>query len=189
LKLAQIRMKLGIPDGQEFSFYKSSMFQGVLMEWISTEYAEKLHTGGWNPYAQYIKKIQNEWYWIVSIFNEEAYQEIVPVILSEEKNEIELKRDHLTIPIIEKMIEEIDTNDLLNQFYFKDAPRTIRIRFITPTAFKQNGQYLFMPDIGCILQSMIHKYDAVTTNTGNIDEKILSELKQNLRIQQYNLRS
>lgn len=159
----------------------------ILMEWISPEYVEQLHKGGWNPYSQHLEKIGQEWHWIISIFDDEAYEQIYPNII--EKNEVYIRHDDIKIKIIEKETVSITTDELLETYYFQHMPRSIKIKFKTPTAFKQKGQYLFYPDLRCILQSMILKYDAVTVKEGTIQEEILEELVRNTRITQYNLRS
>ena len=41
--IATLTMELEVPEGVFFSFQKSSLLQGVLMEHISPEYALKLH--------------------------------------------------------------------------------------------------------------------------------------------------
>lgn len=40
-------------DSNEINFQQSSNLQGVLMENISSEYAEKLHGNQLNPYSQW----------------------------------------------------------------------------------------------------------------------------------------
>ena len=100
MKLTKIDMKLGIEDGVQFSFHKSSLMQGALMEWISPEYVEQLHKGGWNPYSQHLEKIGQEWHWIISIFDDEAYEQIYPNII--EKNEVYIRHDDIKIKCIRK---------------------------------------------------------------------------------------
>lgn len=50
--IATLTMELEVPEGVFFSFQKSSLLQGVLMEHISPEYALKLHENGLKPYSQ-----------------------------------------------------------------------------------------------------------------------------------------
>lgn len=189
MKLVTIDLLLDVEENQRFSYQKASLMQGVLMEWLDSDYAEKLHSGGWNPYAQYLEKVDGAWHWIVKMFDEEACQNISKALLDETKKSVYLRHEGTEIHILNRKIDIIETEDLLNQYYFQDAPKQIRIRFKTPTAFKRQGDYLFYPDIRCILQSMILKYDAVTAKTGNVDEKILEELVKNTKILQYHIRS
>lgn len=189
MKLAKMDFQLEIKENQEFSYQKASLMQGVLMEWLDSEYAGKLHQGGWNPYAQHIEKINGEWHWIITTFEDEAYQNICSVLMEREQEEIVLKYNQQKIAIRNKKLELSSSEQLMNQYYFQDAPRNIKIHIVTPMAFKQRGSYVFYPDMRCMIQSMIHKYDAVTSREGEIDEQILEELVKNIYIQQYNLKS
>lgn len=189
MRLTKIKMKLNIDKTQEFSWQKASMMQGALMEWLDNAYVEKLHKSGLNPYAQYLEKIQEDWYWNIHIFQEEAYTHIYSTVMNPLKNEINLRHGEIKIKIVNKEVLQTDTRELMNEFYFQDSPRTLKIRFKTPTAFKKNGQYLFYPDISCIFKSMMSKYDAVTSEEGKIDLQMLEELLKNTRVLQYRLHS
>ena len=50
-------------DSNEINFQQSSNLQGVLMENISSEYAEKLHGNQLNPYSQCILKEEGKTIW------------------------------------------------------------------------------------------------------------------------------
>lgn len=189
MKLTEMDLKLdtgGIPD---FSYQKASVMQGVLMEWLDPEYAAALHRNRWNPYAQYLEYRDNAWHWMIKTFEEEADQRIGGAVLNPEKTQIELRHSAVKIPIVDKQVSSVDSDQLLNQYYFQDAPKTIRVYFKTPTAFKRQGEYLFYPDIRCVYQSMILKYDAVTVKSGEAETAVLEELVKNTRILQYRLRS
>lgn len=41
-------------DSKEIDYKNSSNLQGVIMENIDNEYADILHTQGYNPYSQYV---------------------------------------------------------------------------------------------------------------------------------------
>lgn len=51
--LAGLKMKLDA-DKTEIGYYQSSNLQGILMERIESDYAEKMHISGLKPYSQYI---------------------------------------------------------------------------------------------------------------------------------------
>ena len=48
--LSRLTMKL--KSKKELTYNQASLFQGALMEIISPEYAEQMHSGGLNPYSQ-----------------------------------------------------------------------------------------------------------------------------------------
>lgn len=187
MKLVKIDLKLKIKENQEFSYHKSSLMQGVLMEWLDPFYVEQLHMGGFNPYSQHLEKRDGDWHWIICLFDEQAYEEIYSKVM--EQNTIYLRHDKEQIDIVEKTVTCEEIEKLLNQYYFQTSPKSISIRFKTPTAFKQRGNYVFYPDIRCILQSMMLKYDSVTVREGTVQEEILEELVNGTKILQYNLKS
>ena len=61
-------------DSNEINFQQSSNLQGVLMENISSEYAEKLHGNQLNPYSQCILKEEGKTVWYLKTLNTEAYE-------------------------------------------------------------------------------------------------------------------
>lgn len=79
--------------------------------------------------------------------------------------------------------------ELINQFYFEDGERYIKIQFQTPTAFKRQGNYEFYPDLQLIYQSLMNKYDLASTDDMVKSDELLEELLEYSRIIQYNLRS
>lgn len=189
MKLIKIKLKLGMENLNEFSYQKASLMQGALMEWLPSDYVEKLHESSLNPYSQYLEKKKDEWYWNIRIFQEEAVEQIYTAIMNPSRNKLHLKHGDLALQILEKDVEVLESRELMQKFYFQDMPRNIQIRFKTPTAFKKNGEYIFYPDISCIIKSMLTKYDAVTACEGKADPQMVEELVKNTRISQYQIRS
>lgn len=60
---------------------------------------------------------------------------------------------------------------------------------LTPTAFKKQGKYLFYPDIRCIFQSLMNKYDSAARNEKMVDMDTLEQLTENAQIVRYDLKS
>ena len=77
----------------------------------------------------------------------------------------------------------------MNHFYEKDYSPFIQIHFLTPTAFKKQGKYLFYPDIRCIFQSLMNKYDSAARNEKMVDTDTLEQLTENAQIVRYDLKS
>lgn len=48
------------------SFQKSSLLQGVIMEQVSPEYAEKLHLDGIKPYSQSVRVLNGKTIWQIN---------------------------------------------------------------------------------------------------------------------------
>ena len=77
----------------------------------------------------------------------------------------------------------------MNRFYENDYSPYIQMQFLTPTAFKQKGKYLFYPDIRCIFQSLMNKYDSAICDESMMDMDTLEQLTENAHIIRYDLKS
>ena len=54
------------------------------------------------------------------------------------------KKHDLKVLIVKKNYMETTYKELMDHFYEDDGKRYIQIHFLSPTAFKQNGRYLFI---------------------------------------------
>lgn len=77
----------------------------------------------------------------------------------------------------------------LTEFAYEKSDRYVKLRFLTPTAFKQNGKYTFYPDLSCIYGSLMRRMDFVSLRNGMYDEDLLEELTKRSDIVSYNLRT
>lgn len=184
--LAKLELKLQCEE--KITYQMTSLFHGALMELLPKEYAEYLHLSQLHPYSQHLEYRENNWYWVVCGLNRKAVQTIIKEALWEIK-EIFIKKHDLKIQVVQKQYVEIAYKDLTKQFYSEDADRYIQIHFLSPTAFKQNGIYLFYPDLRCIFQSLMNKYDSAGTGMGMADEETLEQLTASARIIKYDLKS
>ena len=155
--LGKLELKLKSKDKLEYQM--SSLFHGALMEVLPEKYADYLHTSQLHPYTQHLEFREGEWYWIICCLNKEAIKIIIQDTLWNIEN-IEIKNRNLTVLITRRSYSEITYQELMNRFYENDYSPYIQIHFLTPTAFKHKGRYLFYPDIRCIFQSLMNKYDS-----------------------------
>lgn len=183
--LTKLEMKLG--ENEALSYQMSSLFHGVLMELVSSEYADKLHESGLHPYSQHLEKRNNEWYWIVNTLDDEAKNEIIIKTLLV-NNKIILKKKGIELDIIEKKYTEMSDRDMTASFYQDECRRYVTIRFITATAFKNDGRYINYPDIRLMYINLMNKYSA-SGDENMRDEETLEQLISNTDVNRYELRS
>ncbi len=145
--LAQLTIELETND--RIGYLQSSLFHGVLMEHVSPEYAEILHESKLHPYSQYLL-YKNKLYWIISTTNQEAYQSIIEPLLKPDFDTIHLDKKDIDIKIINRSLKLSSNKELLNKFYLEQSDKYLTIEFITPTAFKSDGHYIFIPDVRLI---------------------------------------
>lgn len=78
---------------------------------------------------------------------------------------------------------------MLERTFFAECPRTVKIQFITPTAFKVQGHYQNYPTLQHIFSSLIQKYNAAHTTTEIADENLLGDLQRFTSVIGYDLRN
>lgn len=185
--LAELRMKLET-DKTDFGYYQSSNMQGVLMERLESVYVEQLHETGLKPYSQYIIGGSHK-EWVITTLTQEAYQKIILPLLDETFTDFTIEKKEIHVNIQSKELKKVNKKELLDEFYSEDYDRHINLEFMTPTAFRSNGNYIIMPDIRLIYQSLMNKYSAASDDMDMYDEETLEQLISNSKIIQYKLKS
>lgn len=182
------RLEMQLRSEETITYQMATVFHGALMELLPTEYAGYLHISQLHPYTQHLEYKDNTWYWVVCCLNKEAVQIIIQQSLMQVQ-EIEIKNRKQHIQIVQKTYREMSYKELMDRFYSEDASRYIQLHFISPTAFKQRGRYVFYPDIRCLYQSLMNKYDAAVRDEGMTDEDTLEQLCEYTQIVKYDLKS
>lgn len=186
--LAELTLRLR--SEQELGFWNSSLFQGVLMEHVNPEYADKLHVTGLHPYSQFVYADKDKGViWKIRTLDDEAYKGIIEPWLSPDIKTFKLEKKDISIDITERTLTTRDNDDLLKEFYSDKTDRRIRVSFESPTAFKSNDRYVFMPDISLIFGSLMRKYSASSHDMEMTDQDTLEYLVDHTHISSYKIRS
>lgn len=186
--LAELKIKLE-PDCSEFGYYQSSNLQGVLMEQIESDYAEKLHQQGWKTYSQFLQYRNKEFWWIVHTWTKEAYDKILLPLQDSGFVSFQIKKKGIQVGILQKEIKMLPKKTLMEEFYSQESSRYLSVEFLSPTAFKQNGRYVNYPDLRLIFQSLMNKYNAGSMELNMFDEETLKQLISGVSISKYQLHS
>lgn len=155
-------------DSNEINFQQSSNLQGVLMENISSEYAEKLHGNQLNPYSQCILKEEGKTIWYLKTLNTEAYEMLL--LPMTKLDTITLRKKNKTVNLLNKTVRIKEDKELIKEFYENKCSRYLELSFKTPTSFKRDGKYVIYPDLSLIYQSQIRS----ELSTGRKNRKILN---------------
>lgn len=184
--LSKLIIKLN-GDLNKVGYNSGSIFQGAIMEKLSTGYANKIHNMDYNPYSQYIVKKEEGLYWTICGINSEAYINIILPLL--ECDKIILKNKNLELSISDKKLETINREKFIEENLFSDEfENRIEYNFITPTAFKSKNKYIIIPDTRLIYQSLMKKFDS-SGKEKIFSEEIIEQLNLNSYISKYSLRS
>ena len=162
--------------------------QGVLMESIDSDYAQFLHELPFNPYSQYCYKDKEtaKLIWHISVLTDEACTNIIDPLLKEKSFAIHgLKAE---FDVLEKHVKTCTLKDLTDIIQDNNQEK-VHIRFITPTAFKSKGKYVFMPNLRLVFQNLFMHFTQVYEGDKEIDEETIAYLEQHVAISSYNLRS
>ena len=187
--LAEIKMCIQCEGEERITYRRASIFQSVLMSKNNTEYAEKLHEQSRHPYSQTIYFEDGYVYWVVRTLNREAYNEILLPLLSDEFTSFQITHNGQMVHIVNKEVKKQEKGELFSDFYTVKRNSYIHIQFYTPTAFKQNGKYVFYPDVRLLFQSLMNKYSAFEAEVTMYDEETLNQIAECTEIVQYSLKS
>ncbi len=182
------KLELKLTGECEISYQMASAFHGALMELLPQEYGAQLHESRLHPYTQHLERRPDGWYWIVTALEDKAADLILQKALFP-LGELLIRQHDAGFVIEKKNYFELSEKELARAFYEGENNRYISLRFLTPTAFKQNGRYLNYPDIRCLFGNLMNKYDACMPGESMKDEDTLEALVQNTAVSRYQLRS
>lgn len=166
----------------------SSLLHGFMMENIRPEYSSKLHEMGLKPFSQSISYDEKGYFWEVCTTTNEAHEEIIKSL--ERVNEINLTHKDLKFSVSERVIKTISRDKMITEKLFQTSPnKFVGIEFVTPTAFKSQGNYVHMPSVRLIIQSLLMKLDASSSDYKYNTENVLEEIVELAEISNYRLRS
>lgn len=187
--LSRLQIILEKPKDSHLNVNISSLLQGVLMERISYEYATELHSGGRQPYSQFVQIKQETILWTIQTLTQQAYEQILVPMMQDKIQSIYLRHKDLELKIVDKILEQTTYDQLRKDRYFTDGSRIQTIQFLSPTAFKSQGEYIFYPSVHFLFQSLMLKYDAGSDDADLFGQDIMEHFEQNIKIVRYKLRS
>lgn len=172
--LAQLRLEL---DWEELNYKKASLLQGVLFEHVDAEYAAQMHQQRVHPYSQYASVENGRHYWVVNTTSDDAYRRIILPLMDPAFTEFEIRhREAVKVRILSRTLTTRSVTELTREFYSVPVERTLKVSFLTPTAFKQSGRFVILPDLRLIYQSLMQRYTASSERISMVDEETLNEL-------------
>ncbi|MDR2380409.1 MAG: CRISPR system precrRNA processing endoribonuclease RAMP protein Cas6 [Bifidobacteriaceae bacterium] len=163
--------------------------QGVIMEEIASDFAEFLHSVPLNPYSQSCTAVDGGLVWRVNTLTADAYEQVLGPLQAPGFDKVQLRAvGNATFRIRAKTLRSNPAGDVTRLFY-ADPPRSTRIIFATPSAFKQGGRYVFHPDIRLLFQSSMMRYSYFFEGSKEPDEEVLDRLTSSVHITSYRLSS
>lgn len=165
---------------------QASLYHGWLMTHLSDEIAAKMHQTQTPLFSQFISIHDNCTTWTIHTWNDSVSFEI-DKLLAHQKF-IYLKHNQQKMVIDQVSSSEVDESTIINDnFFATETPRFFTIEFVSPTAFKSEGQYVYHPDMRLLLNSLMNKVDANIENASYKDYDVFISLIENCVITNYNL--
>ena len=176
-------------QGQRLNSNCGPLMQGVIMERIRPEYGEVLHISELKPYSQYLIHEANEDTWVLQTLTHDSGNEIWNIAAIKQLEKFRLEHNDMEIGVAERSFTKLSEDELLNQTFFGDCPRKVSVDFVTPTAFKSGGAYVNYPTIRHVFQSLLNKFNAVSTNSSLDVDMVLGDIENNIAVTGYRLKS
>lgn len=165
-------------------------FHGWLMSKVSNEFAEEIHQTGVNPLNITVRISDDKIRFIVGLLTSRAIAEVESILLAPDFQNIELKAtQQKNFTILDKIATELTETELTKNFYLNDMDNITSLNFYTPTAFKTQGEYYFLPDVRLLFQSLMKKYNAIFEGSERIDVELLDEIVKRVTIINFRISS
>jgi CRISPR-associated endoribonuclease Cas6 len=185
--LTTVEYTLQLDAAAHLTSSSASLLHGFLMQKIDPEYGEVMHRSELRPYSQYLLLTSERAAWVIHTLEPKAEQELLQNPAMRQLSSIYLEQKELEIPVLEQRWTQLSMQELMQQTFFAQCPRIVRLRFLTPTSFKSEGAYLIYPTVRHLFQSLIKKYDAVSETTEIYTPELLQDLEQNIIVIGYRL--
>lgn len=186
--ITELTLKVTYDAQDTLDYHIASTMHGILMEYLEKSYGDAMHQDVLKPYSQTVFDMTaNSFCWRICTLTKEAEEKIIRPIM--EEDEFFLKYKQLKLKVREKQAKYVSYEELITTYYFEKQPRVLRMEFYSPTSFKSHGEYVFLPSIRLIFQSLMNKYDSFSTDTAIGNDEILDQIEENVRITGYRLRS
>ena len=189
--LRRFEAELRLPDGARAPSSMGSVLHGALMELLSEDYADALHTQNLRPYSQSIQwdREGERVLWRIGTLDQTA-GELIGETLGR-IDSIFLRQKGYTVDVQNiQCVEERSYQDIADEYFRAEtAPRGAEIRFLTPTSFKQGGAYIILPESALILQSLLARWNRFCPDIRIEEDDLAQTLAAHTRLTRYALRS
>ena len=191
--LATLQIELDNKENKSIKYSYGSLFHGLLMEYIDTDYAQYLHTQSLNPYSQYVyfDRIKNHYVWQISTLTKDAKTNIIDKLVENINSQITLKHNDISYDVLSKNIVKTQTyKELVDEIFLKeDTKNIIDLNLQTPATYKSNDVYQIFPSVSALYCSIYNKWNEFSDKISLADKEVFEHIISHSHIIQYNLKS
>lgn len=166
----------------------SYQLYAALLQQAPVDFGTAAHWDVVTPISQYLHCRENSVVWTVSLLGESAEQTLGTAL--ERLDRIELTGKQIGMRVEQRNCRHIADAEQL--FLLAAGHQGLhRLEFLTPTAFKSQGQYVILPNTRLILQSLIKKWNGCILECpiDDADNQGLERMAAGLLCQDYRLQS
>lgn len=190
--LATLQIELE-SNNQKIKYSYGSLFHGLIMEYINTDYAEFLHNQTLNPYSQYVcyDKEKNCYVWNISTLTKDAKLNIIDSLVEKIDKSIYLTHNDMELNVKSKNIINIQSyKELVDKRFLETENKNIvNLKLQTPTTYKSNGEYQILPSISALYCSVYNKWNTFSDKISLADEEVFEHIINYSKVIKYNLKS
>ena len=168
-----------LPPDRAYPFY------GSLLSLLPADYGEAVHRQGETPVTQHLYEEDGETLWRVHLLDYTKDDAVSAVL--DNLRALPLHTGALGVTLLESAI--VTADDLAQAALEIGPQRYYSFRFLSPTAFRQAGRYVVLPDKELILQSLFNKWNAAFPSCPLEDKDVLRMLGEGIHISDYRLRT
>ena len=177
--LFRVDSKEPLPPWRAYAFYSS------LLSLLPGDYAEALHEQVETPVSQCLYRENGENFWRIQLLDDVANESFEPVL--QELKTLPLNTGEVCLALLER--KSFTPGTLIETARSMASGRYFSLRFLSPTAFKQNGRYAVLPDKELFLQSLLNKWNTSFPSYPLEDADAFRMLSDGIRVSDYNLRT
>lgn len=187
--LRRYEAELRFPTGERAVSAMGSILHGALMERLPADAAAVLHTQSLRPYRQSIRieRESGRVFWCIGTLTE-AMDELAAAALGT-TTELFLRQKGYAVSLHDFHCVSESTDTALADVFFLPAraPRGAELTFYAPTAFKRDGQYVLLPEMLLIVQSLLMRWGRFCPHVRMEEEDLAVQLAAGCQIRQYAL--
>ncbi len=185
--LTQAEIELTLPAGQILNQSMGSILQGALMEIVSSEWAEAMHTQKVRPYSQYAVFTEGRAVWRVQTLTEEAFDHILVPLMKQKS--LTLRQRGSEVGLSHFHILRQETFADIEETYWGAAGRVhhVDMEFLTSASIKSQGQYAIFPDPRLVFVSLVNKWNQYSGDSAIEEEHLFEHLASQMDITAYRL--
>lgn len=150
-------------------------------------FGEQMHSNGITPVSSYITVRDKQVIWRVNLLGADSEAVLSPIL--EQQERYYLRRENQSLRVNTLQVEHIDSADTLLQL---PECSTIKLRFLTPTAFKSDGNYVNLPSVPLIMRNLLNKWNGCFTEECPIEDEDgegIRAIANGIRMVEYRLSS